>query len=206
MRERPVECKDASYGPFAFFCSGRIIRSKGKDGTSGISAIRRAGRAMRARLQRLYLQRSLRGPSCLRSEPSTGPNAMNAAIVRPNSTPRLMRFDGWAQTTGRWGSAPSAPNAALIFSYAASAGASGTNSSLTPTGYVRRADDGSPFDDWYDRWLVRGGEAWCPDHWHVECDECHVHESGHADALEYHGWQIGERTICPECANNERKG
>ena len=27
-----------------------------------------------------------------------------------------------------------------------------------PTGYVRRADDGSPFDDWSDRWLVRDGE------------------------------------------------
>lgn len=74
-----------------------------------------------------------------------------------------------------------------------------------PTGYIRRADDGSPLDDWHDRWLVRDGEAWCPDHWHVECDGCHAHESGHADALEYHGWLVGERTLCPECANNERK-
>lgn len=74
------------------------------------------------------------------------------------------------------------------------------------TGYVRRADDGGPFDDWYDRWLVRDGEAWCPDHWHVECDECHVHESGHADALEYHGWRIGECTLCPECAKQPTEG
>lgn len=75
-----------------------------------------------------------------------------------------------------------------------------------PTGYVRRADDGGPFDDWYDRWLVRDGEAWCPDHWHVECDECHVHESGHADALEYYGWRIGECTLCPECAKQPTEG
>lgn len=76
---------------------------------------------------------------------------------------------------------------------------------LLPTDYVRRADDGSPLDDWRHRWLIRDGEAWCPDHWHVECDECHTHESGHADALEYHGWLVGERTLCPECANSQRK-
>ena len=52
----------------------------------------------------------------------------------------------------------------------------------------------------------RDGEAWCPDHWHVECDECHVHESGHADTLEYHGWQVEERTLCPECAKQPEKG
>lgn len=82
----------------------------------------------------------------------------------------------------------------------------GRKRDANPTGYVRRTDDGSPFDDWYDRWLVCDGEAWCPDHWHVECDECHAHESGHADALEYHGWRIGERTLCPECAKQPKEG
>lgn len=141
MREWPMECKDAFHRPFAFFCSGRIIRSKGKGGTSGISTIRRAGRAMRVRwahhrahtrIQRLHLRHPLRRLPCLRSEPSTGPNVTNAATVRPNSTPNLKCFDGWPQTTGRWGSAPSAPNAAPIFSYAISAGASGTHGSLIP--------------------------------------------------------------------------
>lgn len=75
------------------------------------------------------------------------------------------------------------------------------------TGYVRRADDGNPFDDWYDRWLVCGDEAWCPDHWHVECDGCHTHESGHADALEYFGWRVEENhVLCPECAKESMKG
>lgn len=61
------------------------------------------------------------------------------------------------------------------------------------------------FSEWHERWLIHDGKAWCPDHWHVECDECHTHESGHADTLENYGWRIGEHTLCPECAARQGK-
>lgn len=68
----------------------------------------------------------------MRSEPSTGSNATNAPTARPISTLRIMRFDGRPKTAGRWGSVPSAPNAAPIFSYVTSADASRAINLLTP--------------------------------------------------------------------------
>lgn len=47
------------------------------------------------------------------------------------------------------------------------------------------------------------GRHYCPLHWHVECHDCDITDSGAPDELEAAGWHIDRDypcdSLCPEC-------
>lgn len=74
-------------------------------------------------------------------------------------------------------------------------------------------------DDWADEeeaiqdandtgWQANKTHQYCPNHWHIECRECHTADNGTRHRLQYQGWQIDtdnpKQSLCPECAKGTK--
>ena len=74
-------------------------------------------------------------------------------------------------------------------------------------------------DDWADEeeaiqdandtgWQANKTHQYCPNHWHIECRECHTADNGPRHRLQYQGWQIDtdnpQQSLCPQCTKGTK--